>query len=788
MSSPSGPRRILHARTFTDRTSLDAIAEYTKNKRLDRHNYPPASTSSAGGTPTFYNNSTASSFDGRAGGVSSVGTGSRPRSPAHEVHCCCGRQSCEARVKNISVLEELEENLQTAAQLGQALLRRADEAEKIRSDMASKISSLEEQNKHLELENTLSIDRNRDLLNNLETLNDSVVQADSKVRELTADLDETRAELDRVSARAARAEILEAQLSVLETEQDDLRRNLSLTLEDERNAAARWQKAERQVADLQDQYNRLETEYLQERAKTQKLSGKTSSRKSIRELHFPASKMEGAAISNFMKEILQDNQQLQAGTTELRQMLMIAQDEIGALREQVLLTQKPDLSDLGRSPLSYEFDGYRKLSQELHVHHHHHVLTPEKKGSVRKVKRRVKGAYSKSSAGSSPVPPAWAAFEQPSPQPQQEEEEQTTPTKRPSIQPNPFSNHTRISSVSNTTVVSETAPSTYRDASIFDRSFAVDDSRPTSAGSLGPGTPISPITMEKRRGAGPRHASFNPPPFSALNEEEFPDTHVPIESGESTEDSPLPSAEDPSSVVSDASPQFPADLSPRNEEEDESDIPDAFELSTPSPFLATTIPGRKLIRSASHESLLVPETEPIDIYSTSTPKGAKAPISISSSSNAFSTLEAVMTPVTAQNTPARYSSRTYNRLLLSSVGVNAPKTPSPQPKPQQRGVGSWLWGKFGGVKTQNPESATSSLARHVEAADDSSVTTLSENGGDSSVQSPANSIKKASHITPSSSPAKKPIRPPVGLMLKKSAPIVLATPVDEESLAEVLAE
>ncbi|KAF3924331.1 hypothetical protein ABW21_db0209012 [Orbilia brochopaga] len=670
----------------------------------------------------------------------------------------------------------------------QALLRRADEAEKIRSDMASKINGLEEQNKQLELENTLSIDRNRDLLNRLETLNDSVVQADSKVRDLTTDLDETRAELDRVSARAARAEILEAQLSVLETEQDDLRRNLSITLEDERNAAARWQKAERQVTDLQDQYDRLEAEYMQERTKTQKFSGRLSSRKSIRELQSPANKMEGAAISNFMKEILQDNQQLQAGTTELRQMLMIAQDEIGSLREQVLLTQKPEMPDLGRSPLSYEFDGYRKLSQELHVHHHHHVLTPKEKGSIRKVKRRTKGAYTKSPAATSPVPPAWAAFEQ------------TTPTKRPTLQTDSFNSHTRISSVSNNTVVSETAPSTFRDPSIFDRSFAVDDSRPTSAGSLGPGTPISPINVEKRRGHGARsHPSFNAPTFSALNEEEFhPDTIVPIESAESAEDS-LQSAEEPSSAFSDDAPQFPGDLSPQNEqeqeEEDGSDIPDAFELSTPSPFLATTIPGRKLIRSASHESLLIPETEPIDIFAT--PKGAKAPITITSTSNAFSTLEAVMTPVTAQNTPARYSSRTYNRLLLSSVGAGTPKaTITPAAKSQQqRGVGSWLWGKFGGAKTSTaattPEAASSSLARHVEIADDSSITTatISDSG---SVMSPVGS-PKVSHINShstvvSSSPAKKGIRPPMRMVLRKSAPIVLATPVDEESLAEVLAE
>ncbi|KAK6539518.1 hypothetical protein TWF694_009735 [Orbilia ellipsospora] len=644
--------------------------------------------------------------------------------------------------------------------LFQALLRQADEAEKIRSEMASKISKLEEQNKHLEIQNTLSIDRNRDLLSTLETLNESVAQADTKVRELTADIDDTRAELDRVSARAARAEILEAQLSVLETEQEDLRRNLSITLEDERNAAARWQKAERQVADLQEEYSKLETEYMQEKVRTQKLASKISSRKSIRELHFPASKMEGAAISNFMKEILQDNQQLQAGTAELRQMLMVAQDEIGALREQVLLTQRPEPTELGRSPLSYEFDGYRKLSQELHVHHHHHVLTPKEKGSVRKVKRRSKGG--KTSTPSSPKPPpVWTAFEQ------------TTPTsKRSSIQSSAFGGHTRTSSVPNT-VVSETAPSTYRDSSIFDRSFTIDDSRPTSAGSLGTGTPISPIPTEKKRSHGRKHSNFNPPPFGALDEEEFPDVHAP---GESVGD--VSPTEEIEPAVSEDSPQFHADITPQNEEEEPSDIADVFELSTPSPFLATTIPGRRLVRSSSHESLLAPETAPIDIFMT--PKGERAPISISSSSNAFSSLQAIMTPVTAQNSPARYSSSTYNRLLLSSVGGNSPRPPPAAPK-QQRGVGSWFWNKFSsGSKTPVPESASSSLARHVEGADDSSIATASETG---STKSAASSIKNVS-----ASPAKKVIRPPPGLIPRKSSPVVLATPVDEESLAEVLAE
>ncbi|RVD86780.1 uncharacterized protein DFL_005038 [Arthrobotrys flagrans] len=114
MSSPIGPRRILHSRTFNDRTSLDAITEYTRNKLLDRERQYPSTYN----TPTA-----ASSFDGRGSGPASTADGGgRSHSPAHEVHCCCGQKTCEARVKNISVLSELEENLQTAAQLGQSAL------------------------------------------------------------------------------------------------------------------------------------------------------------------------------------------------------------------------------------------------------------------------------------------------------------------------------------------------------------------------------------------------------------------------------------------------------------------------------------------------------------------------------------------------------------------------------------------------------------------------------------------------------------------------------------------
>src|SRR5204862_2144730 len=123
------------------------------------------------------------------------------------------------------------------------------------------------------------------------------------------------------SARAARTEILEAQLSFLESEQEDLRRTLATTQDEERSAVARWQKCERLAAELTEQLNRIENEYMLEKMRSQKLMHRLEQRKSVREYSYPSANLDRVAVSNFMKEILQDNQQLQAGTSELRQML-----------------------------------------------------------------------------------------------------------------------------------------------------------------------------------------------------------------------------------------------------------------------------------------------------------------------------------------------------------------------------------------------------------------------------------------------------------------------------------
>src|SRR5207248_2206288 len=144
--------------------------------------------------------------------------------------------------------------------------------------------------------------------------------------------------------------------------------------------------------------------------------------------------------------------------------------------------------------------------------------------------------------------------------------------------------------------------------------------------------------------------------------------------------------------------------------------------------------------------------------------------------------QTILTSATARNMPARYSSSTYNRLLLSAA---ASGNPTPPTQTTNSSVTEWFWNKFTpSPKEKTRESATSSLARHVDSADDSSLTTVSEDGDRSSIKSreDAGMKKPMSPGLSSKFDRSAPLQP------RKSTPVVLATPVDEESLMESLAE
>ncbi|KAI5858798.1 hypothetical protein BZA05DRAFT_382474 [Tricharina praecox] len=373
------------------------------------------------------------------------------------------------------------------------------EAESRQASTAMVLEELESQNAQLEVENEKTLEENKRLLRDLEELNSSMAMSELRVRELQEDLDAAHAELSRISAHAARTAVLEAQLAVLESEQEELRNTITTTKEEERAAVARWKRAERQLAELENQLERIQREHTLERARSKNILERMEQRKlaSQRAGTFPTTlAADKNAISRFMKEILAENGHLQLGVAELRDMLAQSQEEIKMLREklEVMGSDHHIQVDSGRSPLSMELA--RSPSPQssttaagVVVHHHHYHALPGNKGKAikpplrrPKKKKNISGdhhidtlrvqGFDAASGSSSRAPKRWST---------------------------------------STGALSSSPTSTFRDSSIFDRMDNGDDtSRPTSADSNYAPWP------KQSWGKHTRKVS-HPPPFTILN-------------------------------------------------------------------------------------------------------------------------------------------------------------------------------------------------------------------------------------------------------------------------------
>jgi hypothetical protein len=299
----------------------------------------------------------------------------------------------------------------------QALLHRHEsyiaEAEEDRQRLEASVDALEREKYRVQEENARIVEENRALLEQLEGLNKAVSEADEHVLSLTRTLESTQAELRRVTVAAARAADLEAQLVLMETEQSRLEDKISSVQENERSAVQRWKNAEITLRDLHDQVERIEAEAREEREQHQELIQRLERKRAVeRELDNAAGRLKGAAaaselsrnpgthvVSRFVKDILQDNANLQVGIMELREMLESSNQEVQNLREQIH-THQPlagidgdeHTEPLPSTTLSEELDSKeRRVSQEFHIHHHFHTPTSSKKdkGSLnRRVKKR----------------------------------------------------------------------------------------------------------------------------------------------------------------------------------------------------------------------------------------------------------------------------------------------------------------------------------------------------------------------------------------------------------------
>lgn len=253
--------------------------------------------------------------------------------------------------------------------------------------MLATIESLEREKRELEDQNARSIRTNRELLDQLEQLNNTVAESDAHIKALEDTLRSAEEEIGRLGTLAARTQLLEKQLIDLEREQSQLQRNLDAKLVDERTAIQRWKAAERTIGDLQDQIDRIEKESRAERQRHHEVVARMERRMAVEnELNTAASRLKAKAghdkngttvVSHFVKDILLDNANLQHGIMELREMLGNSNEEVERLREQLREHQPMSASHsegVTSPTLQKELEmEHESLNQELHIHHHFHA-------------------------------------------------------------------------------------------------------------------------------------------------------------------------------------------------------------------------------------------------------------------------------------------------------------------------------------------------------------------------------------------------------------------------------
>lgn len=293
----------------------------------------------------------------------------------------------------------------------QALLARHEaymaDAERERVGLNARIERLEMDKQELEAENASKIEENRSLLEQLEALNNTLTDSDVKIKGLESSLLSSQQAVRLLEASANRAADAERHLAILEDETEKLIKELRTSKEDARSHAQRFKEAQRGILDMQDQLDRMEEEARQERDRHVEVIGRMERQREIeKQLDTAAGRLKGAAatkslqeqkngskiVGHFVRDLLQDNANLQLGMAELREMLMNSNDEIQSLREQLLHHQPMPLDSSSRAStlraeLEPMLDG-PTLSPELHVHHHYHI---SQKHEPRKQKKKRQG-------------------------------------------------------------------------------------------------------------------------------------------------------------------------------------------------------------------------------------------------------------------------------------------------------------------------------------------------------------------------------------------------------------
>ncbi|MCJ1339321.1 hypothetical protein MMC09_004610 [Bachmanniomyces sp. S44760] len=364
--------------------------------------------------------------------------------PSQTLECCCGRQDCAYLEHNSATLDGLENDLHNAAQIGQvrkinsfamdvptmevshvlresilagtALLERHEafvvEAEKQRVLMLVSIERVDLEKEQLEAVNKQTTAENRSLIEQLESLRSSLSESNAHVDVLEKILERTRIEVQRLTVLTSRTTYLESQLSAMELQQVTLQHDLTTNDEDRRQITHRWKRAEKTIESLQAQVDNMDKEareqrerhvevvaHLQEQSKVDR-NGETApgTLGGLATLSIVRRDDDGSSVvSHFVKDILQDNSNLQRGILELREMLLGSNQEIDHLREHILHHKPvpPVIAKGGDLTPHASMENDRKRVQsmetlpEVHVHHHYHQQeTLERSGKDRSASRR----------------------------------------------------------------------------------------------------------------------------------------------------------------------------------------------------------------------------------------------------------------------------------------------------------------------------------------------------------------------------------------------------------------
>lgn len=546
----------------------------------------------------------------------------------------------------------------------QALLARHEaymaDAERDRAELAARIEQLEVDNRELEAKNAKTIEDNRNLLDQLEALNNTVIDSESHIRSLEASVLSSQQSVRRLEGETARAAALERQLLVLEQEQAELQSHLSSSREEAKSAVSRWKRAERGISDLQEQLERMERETQEEREYHVEMIGRVERQREMeKELNTAAGRLKGAAaaksldrvigggsnaVSHFVRDLLQDNANLQYGIAELREMLMNSNDEIQALRDQLMYHQ-PLGDELANAActLSAELESEKesperippKTPHELHIHHHFHL--PKSKQEAKKPRKKRQG-IAPSTPPSGPTRSQLGSH---------------THTHRDSLLSNCWSTYSdQPSDFALSSVPS--SPLSNRRNSLFDHHTI--DSFPTSpTTSIDPLSPTWHATHQKQL-SSVSSRSFRFSTTSALVQPFVTDTHPIIEESDDGDNPPdLTSATDESTVE---------DAASSGDQDAMIDDVSAVDVDEPG---GNPIPIVRLRRALSHESI-ISLSGGLDIHTLKSRPSQLKIRHIGSASSVTGSSHITARPMLLRDSAKRSSTLLRERYALSPVG------------------------------------------------------------------------------------------------------------------------